>query len=92
MLHPNSVVPDFHHHFVLFRVCVATALRISGEGWTDEICLFHNSVPVDSYLDATGNIVTESLLPGINRQEELEFAGCRYQDDLIMRLNRQISI
>ncbi|GGG01571.1 hypothetical protein GCM10010912_53010 [Paenibacillus albidus] len=70
----------------------ATALRISGAGWTDEICLFHNSVPVDSYLDATGNIVTENLLPGINRQEELEFAGCRYQDDLIMRLNRQISI
>lgn len=53
----------------------ATGLRITGEGWTDELCLFHGSVPVESYLDHTGNIVGERLLPKSTPGGELLLEG-----------------
>ncbi|MEK5027511.1 alginate lyase family protein [Paenibacillus sp. FSL M7-1046] len=62
----------------------ATALRISGDNWSDEICLYHNSVDVNSYLDHTGNIVSQELLPGKSVLAGLEFAGGRHSDDVIV--------
>lgn len=62
----------------------ATALRIVMEDRVDEICLYHNSFEVDGYLDHTGNIITEALLPRKNEPAALEFAGGIYNRDVIV--------
>lgn len=62
----------------------ATALRISGDNWSDEICLYHSSVDVESYLDHTGNIVSQELLPGKSALDGIEFAGGRHSDDVVV--------
>ncbi|WP_171720511.1 alginate lyase family protein [Paenibacillus phytohabitans] len=62
----------------------ATALRIIMEDRVDEICLYHNSVEVAGYLDHTGNIIAEALLPRKNEPDGLEFAGGNYSRDVIV--------
>ncbi|MNQ77882.1 hypothetical protein D3C85_927750 [compost metagenome] len=62
----------------------ATALRIEGEGWSDEICLYHGNVDVSAYLDHTGNIVSASLLPKPREIEGLFFAGEMHSEDVII--------
>ncbi|WP_214630820.1 alginate lyase family protein [Paenibacillus agaridevorans] len=61
----------------------ATALRIEGDGWTDEICLDHRGLRVADYLDHTGNPVTEGLLskPTVR---EIEYGGRRGVDDVLL--------
>ncbi|NQX63104.1 alginate lyase family protein [Paenibacillus qinlingensis] len=63
----------------------ATALRIEGEGWSDDICLYHGNVDVQSYLDHTGNIVSASLLPKPRAIEGLSFAGDLHREDVIIK-------
>ncbi|MDF2926450.1 MAG: hypothetical protein K0R57_5364 [Paenibacillaceae bacterium] len=53
----------------------ATGLRIAGDGWQDEICLYHRNVNVEAYLDHTGNPVSDALLPQPERIGVLELAG-----------------
>lgn len=65
----------------------ATALRLKIDGSVDEICLYHNSFDVQSYLDHTGNIITEGLLPGKKEPSGLEFAGSVYSSDVIVKTN-----
>jgi hypothetical protein len=62
----------------------ATALRIIMGDRVDEICLYHNSVEVAGYLDHTGNIIAEALLPRKNEPDGLEFAGGNYSRDVIV--------
>lgn len=50
-------------HGELLSVQEATALRIVMGDRVDDICLYHKSVDVTSYLDHTGNIISEALLP-----------------------------
>jgi hypothetical protein len=50
----------------------------------DEICLFHKSVDVTSYLDHTGNIISEGLLPRKTEPEAIEFAGGLFNRDVIV--------
>ncbi|MFM9328870.1 alginate lyase family protein [Paenibacillus mesotrionivorans] len=61
----------------------ATALRISGDGWTDEICLDHRGLQVAGYLDHTGNPVTEGLLPK-PEEREIEYGGRRGVGDVLV--------
>ncbi|NQX47413.1 alginate lyase family protein [Paenibacillus tritici] len=68
----------------LLSVQEATALRIVMEDRVDEICLFHKSVDVTSYLDHTGNIISEGLLPRKTEPEAVEFAGGLFNRDVIV--------
>lgn len=65
----------------------ATALRLAIDGSVDEICLYHNSFDVRGYLDHTGNIITEGLLPLKSEPIGLEFAGAVYSCDVIVKTN-----
>ncbi|MGG1519526.1 alginate lyase family protein [Paenibacillus oryzisoli] len=62
----------------------ATALRVEGDGWRDDICLYHGNVSVASYLDHTGNIVTAALLPQPQPVEGLTFAGATHGEDVVL--------
>lgn len=68
----------------------ATALRIVMEDRVDEICLYHNSFNVEGYLDHTGNIIAEALLPRKIEPEALEFAGAAYSQDVIVIPSRTV--
>ncbi|UQZ35705.1 hypothetical protein C2I18_20565 [Paenibacillus sp. PK3_47] len=63
----------------------ATAMRIEVDGSADEICLYHNSFNVAGYLDHTGNVITEELLPRKQNIGGLEFAGEIYSSDVIVK-------
>ncbi|MDF2837969.1 MAG: hypothetical protein K0Q63_3609, partial [Paenibacillus sp.] len=62
----------------------ATALRIAGDGWSDDICLDHGGLRVADYLDHTGNPLTEGLLPRPVIRD-IDFGGRRYHDDVILQ-------
>ncbi|MEK8127263.1 alginate lyase family protein [Paenibacillus filicis] len=62
----------------------ATGLRITGQGWSDDICLYHDHVDVTAYLDHTGNPVSPALLPKPAETGMLEFAGERHSRDVMM--------
>lgn len=64
----------------------ATALEIKGEGWKDTVCLFHANLPVRSYLDHTGNPVSEALLPQPGPTGEYEAAGVICGEDVVLEL------
>ncbi|MEK3833618.1 alginate lyase family protein [Paenibacillus sp. FSL R7-0128] len=68
----------------LLSVQEATALRIDMEERVDDICLYHKSVDVTSYLDHTGNIISEALLPRKTEPEGIAFAGGSYNRDVIV--------
>jgi uncharacterized heparinase superfamily protein len=63
----------------------ATALRIETEEFTDDICLYHDHIAVDAYLDHTGNPVEEALLPKPRPIGTLYFGGASYQEDTILK-------
>lgn len=71
-------------HGELLSVQEATALRIVMEDRVDDICLYHKSVDVTSYLDHTGNIISEALLPRKTEPEGITFAGGSYNRDVIV--------
>ncbi|WP_339316757.1 alginate lyase family protein [Paenibacillus sp. FSL R10-2734] len=62
----------------------ATALRIVMNDQEDTICLYHNSVDVEEYLDHTGNVIAEAMLPGKNEPDGLLFNGATYNQDVIV--------
>ncbi|WP_168735929.1 alginate lyase family protein [Cohnella fermenti] len=63
----------------------ATGLLIEGEGWRDAVCLYHDHIAVDAYLDHTGNPVEASLLPAPAGIDAFEFAGGTHTDDVIVK-------
>lgn len=71
-------------HGELLSVQEATALRIVMEERVDDICLYHKSVDVTSYLDHTGNMISEALLPRKTEPEGIAFAGDSYNRDVIV--------
>ncbi|WP_340021586.1 alginate lyase family protein [Paenibacillus sp. FSL K6-1096] len=62
----------------------ATALRIVLEDRVDEICLYHKSIDVEGYLDHTGNVISEALLPRKAEPEGIAFAGGSYNRDVVV--------
>lgn len=71
-------------HGELLSVQEATSLRIVMEDRVDDICLYHKSVDVTSYLDHTGNIISEALLPRKTEPEGIAFAAGSYNRDVIV--------
>ena len=72
----------------------ATALKISGNGWEDEVCIYHGNVRTNAYLDHTGNVIEDSLLRAscaTKELKEIEFSDGIPCSDVVLRSQKQAS-
>ena len=72
----------------------ATAFRIHGEGWEDEVCLYHGNIRTEAYLDHTGNTVGDTLLQTAAKSEqrkEIEFSDHIPCSDVAVRFRNGYS-